>query len=94
MARLTGLLAAAAIVGLTGTSMSAQTLGARPAVFTPVLQQSRLTLGSIQGVVSDERGGPLSGALVSALGGVTSAMASTDIHGRFVIQPLVKRPLN
>jgi hypothetical protein len=92
MARLTGLLAAAAIVGLTGTSMSAQTplsaMGPRPAGFTPVLQQSRLTLGSIQGVVSDERGGPLSGALVSALGGVTSAMASTDVHGRFVIQPL------
>ena len=88
MARLTGLLAAAAIVGLTGTSMSAQTLGPRPAGFTPVLQQSRLTLGSIQGVVSDERGGPLPGALVSALGGVTSAMASTDSRGRFVIQPL------
>jgi TonB dependent receptor/Carboxypeptidase regulatory-like domain len=103
MARLTGLLAAAAIVGLTGTSMSAQTtpagakpggatpsgaMGPRQAAFTPVFQQSRLTLGSIQGVVSDERGGPLSGALVSALGGVTSAMATTDIHGRFVIQPL------
>ena len=88
MARLTGLFAAAAIVGLTGTSMSAQTMTPRPATFTPVFQQSRLTLGSIQGIVSDERGGPLSGALVSALGGVTSAMATTDSHGRFVIQPL------
>jgi hypothetical protein len=63
-------------------------MGPRTAVFTPVFQQTRLSLGSIQGIVSDERGGPLSGALVSALGGVTSAMATTDIHGRFVIQPL------
>ena len=39
-------------------------------------------------MVSDERGGPLSGALVSALGGATSAMATTDVRGRFVIQPL------
>jgi TonB dependent receptor/Carboxypeptidase regulatory-like domain len=90
MPRLTGLLAAAVIVGLTVTSASAQTAGVQPAVFRPVLQsqQSRLTLGSIHGIVSDERGGPLAGALVSALGGVTSAMATTDVRGRFVIQPL------
>ena len=69
MTRLTGLLAAAA-VGLTAGSVSAQTPGVRPAVFTPVLQTqlARLSLGSIQGLVSDERGGPLAGALVSALG--------------------------
>src|SRR5260370_19365580 len=87
--RLTGLLAAAAIVGLTVASVSAQTSGARTAVFAPVLQtqQARLTLGSIQGTVSDERGGPLAGALVSALR-VTPAMAITDARGRFVIQPL------
>ena len=89
MARLTGLLAAAAIVGLTGTSVSAQTTGARPALFTPVLQAqlARLSLGSIHGIVSDERGGPLAGALVSALG-LTPSMATTDARGRFVIQPL------
>ncbi len=87
--RLTGLLAAAAIVGLTVVSVSAQTSGVRTAVFTPVLQtqQARLTLGSIQGTVSDEQGGPLAGAFVSALG-VTPAMTTTDAHGRFVIQPL------
>jgi len=89
MARLTGLLAAAAIVGLTAGSVSAQTPGARPAVFHPVLQaqQARLSLGTIQGLVSDDRGGPLAGALVSALG-ATPAMATTDARGRFVIQPL------
>jgi hypothetical protein len=87
MARLTGLLAAA-IVGLTVTSVSAQTPGGRP-VHAPLLQaqQARLAIGSIQGVVSDERGGPLAGALVSALG-VTRAMATTDVRGRFLIEPL------
>jgi hypothetical protein len=64
MARQTGLLAVAAIVGLTVASVSAQTPSAVPARFTPVLQaqQVRLTLGSIQGLVSDDRGGPLAGA--------------------------------
>ncbi len=89
MARLTGLLGAAAIVGLTGSSVSAQTSAIRPARFTPVpqSQQARLTLGGIHGLVSDERGGPLAGAMVSALG-ATPAMATTDARGRFVIQPL------
>ena len=87
-ARLTGLITAAAIVGLTAVSVSAQTKPAKP-LFSPVLQgqQARLTLGSIQGIVSDERGGPLAGAMVSALG-VTTAMATTDARGRFLIQPL------
>ena len=87
-ARLTGLITAAAIVGLTAVSVSAQTKPAKP-LFTPILQgqQARLTLGSIQGIVSDERGGPLAGAMVSALG-VTTAMATTDARGRFLIQPL------
>jgi TonB dependent receptor-like, beta-barrel/Carboxypeptidase regulatory-like domain len=89
MTRLSGLLAAATIVGLTVASASAQTSAGRPGAFTPIVQsqQARLSLGSIQGVVSDERGGPLAGALVSALG-ATAAMATTDARGRFVIQPL------
>src|SRR5437868_10767840 len=89
MTRPTGFLAAAAIVGLTVASASAQTPGVRPAALTPVLQtqHARLSLGSIQGLVSDDRGGPLAGAMVSALG-ATAAMATTDARGRFVIQPL------
>jgi hypothetical protein len=51
------------------------------------VQQARLLLGSIEGVVTDDRGGPLSGAMVSALGAAT-LMATTDARGRFVIQPL------
>jgi hypothetical protein len=81
MARLTGLAAAAAILGLTAATASAQVLP------NPVRQQASLMLGGIQGVVVDDRGGPLADAMVSALG-ITSAMATTDARGRFVIQPL------
>jgi hypothetical protein len=81
MARLTGLASAAAILGLTVASASAQVLS------TPVRQQARLMAGGIQGFVVDDRGGPLAGAMVSALG-VTAALTTTDVRGRFVIQPL------
>ena len=50
-------------------------------------QAARITLGSIRGSVSDERGGPLSGAMVSALG-VTTAMVVTDARGRFALDAL------
>src|SRR5262249_43323380 len=81
MARLGRLAAAAAILGLTAASAPAQS------AFTPVQQQAHVMLGSIQGLVVDDRGGPLAGAMVSALG-VTSAMTTTDTRGRFVIEPL------
>ena len=89
MTRPTGCLAAAAIVGLTVVPVSAQAPGVRPAALKPVLQtqQVRLSLGGIHGLVSDDRGGPLAGAMVSALG-ATPAMATTDARGRFMIQPL------
>ena len=79
--RLHRMLAAAAIVGLTTGVASAQTRGTGP------LQLASVTLGSIRGVVSDERGGPVSGAMVSALG-ATTAMALTDAGGRFLIRSL------
>ena len=88
MARLTGLFAAA-IVGATVLPASAQS-GMAPASTTRVSvhgQQARLALGGIQGVVIDDRGGPLAGAMVSALGAAT-LMATTDARGRFLIQPL------
>lgn len=88
MARLTGLLASAAVVGLTAASAFAQgPLGKAVSRTTRETQQARLALGGIQGVVLDERGGPLAGAMVSALGAAT-LMATTDARGRFVIQPL------
>jgi len=88
MARLTGLLAAAALVGATVAPGYAQSrIPVTPARASVQGQQARLTLGSIQGVVIDDRGGPLAGAMVSALGAAT-LMATTDARGRFLIQPL------
>jgi hypothetical protein len=88
MARLTGLLAAAAIVGATVAPGYAQSRIPMTDVRVSVQgQQARLTLGSIQGIVIDDRGGPLAGAMVSALGAAT-LMATTDARGRFLIQPL------
>jgi hypothetical protein len=87
MARLTGLLAAA-IVGATLVPAHAQSrIPVIPVRASVQGQQARLTLGSIQGIVIDDRGGPLAGAMVSALGAAT-LMATTDARGRFLIQPL------
>jgi hypothetical protein len=83
LARLSGILAAAGIVVSTASTASAQS---RPAPVAQ-LQQVRLTLGTIQGSVIDDRGGPLAGAMVSALG-AANGMATTDVHGRFVILSL------
>jgi hypothetical protein len=88
MARLTGLFAAAAIVGATvGPAYAQSRIPATPVRASVQGQQARLMLGSIQGVVIDDRGGPLAGAMVSALGAAT-LMATTDARGRFVIHPL------
>ena len=84
MGRLSRVLAAAAAVGtlhVTAPEVCAQ----QGPHFSGV--QARLALGSIQGIVSDERGGPLAGAMVSALG-ARNGMAVTDVHGRFQIDSL------
>ncbi len=46
------------------------------------------TRGSITGLVSDDHGGPIAGAMVSALGTVTVAKALTDAAGYFSIDAL------
>jgi hypothetical protein len=91
MARLTGLLAAAAIVGLAGSPASAQTRPERRPEFMPVGQQgqlARLSLGAIQGTILDDRGAPLADAMVSALSPFSTRMVMTDLRGRFRIQAL------
>jgi hypothetical protein len=50
-----------------------------------------LSPGSIHGVVQDERGAPLAGAVVSALG-ATSAFAVSDRTGRFALRTLSPGP--
>jgi TonB dependent receptor/Carboxypeptidase regulatory-like domain len=83
MGRLNRVVAAVSIVGLTATAAYAQT---KPIAMS-VGQTAHFALGSIYGTVSDERGGPLPGAMVSALG-ITTAMAVTDGRGRFAIDAL------
>ena len=51
-------------------------------------QSVRNVRGSITGVVSDDHGGPIAGAMVSALGTVTVAKAVTDATGFFSIDAL------
>jgi outer membrane receptor protein involved in Fe transport len=53
--------------------------------------QARPVYGELQGVVTDDRGEPLSGAVVSALGN-TTAFAVTDGAGRFAFRALPSGP--
>jgi hypothetical protein len=57
----------------------------------PVLKVASLASGSIGGVVRDERGTPIAGAMVSAMGTKT-AVAVTDRVGRFELRPLLPGP--
>ena len=79
--RLTAVVTAAALVGFPAAIASAQPTSERATL------TARVTLGSIQGTVSDDRGGPLAGAMVSALG-ETTALAITDARGRFLLNAL------
>jgi hypothetical protein len=85
MGRLMRVLAAVAVVG-TAVVTAPDACAQQVSRFTGV-QMARLGLGSIEGVVSDERGGPLAGAMVSALG-AKNGMAVTDARGRFLIDSL------
>lgn len=57
----------------------------------PVTRLASLAPGSIAGFVSDERGEPVAGVLVSALGG-TTAVAVSDRSGRFELRTLTPGP--
>jgi hypothetical protein len=57
----------------------------------PVAHVASLALGSIQGTVQDEKGLPVSGAMVSALG-TSTAFAVTDRGGRFELRTLSPGP--
>jgi len=57
----------------------------------PVASLASFTPGAIQGLVQDEVGAPVAGAMVSALGS-SSAFAVTDRSGRFELRPLPPGP--
>src|SRR5262252_8055743 len=57
----------------------------------PVTHLASIAPGSIQGVVLDEHGVPVAGAMVSALGATTS-FAVSDRVGRFELHPLSPGP--
>ncbi len=58
---------------------------------SPVAQLASIAPGSILGVVQDEKGAPISGAMVSALGAST-AFVTTDRAGRFEMRSLSPGP--
>jgi hypothetical protein len=74
----TAVIGVVTIVGTTGTSP----------VLAQTSQSVRTLHGSITGVVSDDRGGPIAGAMVSALGTSTVAKAVTDSTGVFSFDAL------
>jgi hypothetical protein len=77
-------LTAAAIVGICATTLATSVLAQSR---VPETQSVRLFRGSIAGTVSDERGGALAGATVSAIG-ATWATAVSDVRGQFSIDAL------
>src|SRR5262245_6913975 len=89
MGRMKHVLSAAGIVALATTASSSSALaqqltgGRGPEVRTV----NAVIGGVIKGIVSDERGGPLPGAMVSALG-ATMASTVTDANGRFSLEKL------
>src|SRR5262245_65759373 len=83
MKRLHRVLAAAAALGTLGTIAVPSALAQ-----TAQYQSVHIARGSITGVVSDDHGGPIAGAMVSALGTVTIGKATTDATGFFSIDSL------
>jgi hypothetical protein len=87
MGRIIGVLAAAGFLVVSGAVSSSLQAQQRPAGAPEFRRVSAIAAGAINGIVSDDRGGPLSGAMVSALG-ATMAMTVTDTQGRFSLQRL------
>src|SRR5579871_5368595 len=77
------------LLALVCTTASATAQMAAP--LPPVTHLVSLAPGSIQGIVHDEHGFPVPGAVVSALG-ATTAVAVTDRGGRFELRTLSPGP--
>ena len=82
-------LAASAVVG--GLVLLCTSVAIRAQGLQPVTRVASLAPGSVEGIVQDEKGAPLAGAMVSALG-ATTAFATTDRGGRFELRTLSPGP--
>src|SRR5262245_12984359 len=82
---------ASALVGLVLLSVSSVALAQGIPQPQPVTHVASLAPGSIFGIVQDERGLPVPGATVSALG-TTTAIAVSDRTGRFELRTLTPGP--
>jgi hypothetical protein len=79
-------------VGVSAVPAEAQTASpVRVGAGIDAVLSARVSPGGIQGVVLDDRGAPLRGAMVSALG-LTTAFAVTDARGRFALAALPPGP--
>jgi outer membrane receptor protein involved in Fe transport len=78
--------AIADVAGIAAAGSLVPSAFAQP-VRAPVSQTARASSGRITGIVSDDRGGPLAGAMVSALGQMIATTVS-DTRGFFAIDAL------
>jgi hypothetical protein len=77
------------VAALAVAAQAVGTIGASRALAQSQDHQSvRVVRGSITGTVSDDRGGPIAGAMVSALGPISVGKALTDASGWFSIEAL------
>jgi len=83
--------ALAVVGGMVGLCTPAGVRAQGAVEIRPVAHIASIAPGSIQGVVQDERGLPVSGAMVSALG-ATTAFAVSDRSGRFELRTLSPGP--
>lgn len=82
---------AAAVVCLAATAAPASAQMGRPPLPRPVAQVTTVAQADLRGVVLDEQGEPLAGAVVSALGSAT-AFAVSDRDGHFTFRNLPAGP--
>jgi hypothetical protein len=89
MNRLFAIVGSTVVAGLVGWAPIAQAQpgDSRPGADGQARRVAFAPSGSIEGVVVDESGKPLAGAMVSALGS-TSAVAVTDRHGVFTMRSM------
>jgi hypothetical protein len=81
------------LAALQSTYADAQTTKHPPSagLFEPVIKLASTDTGLIEGKVTDERGKPLDGAVISALGG-TTAFAVSDSSGQYTLKQLPPGP--